>query len=333
MNSIFKNFIIFILIFLGAIYIGYNRFLSKPITHSDKIIEITPGDTFSNLDKKLGVNSFFYKIYLNKNKPDFELQAGKYKIPANSTIKEAIKALNKPALVDEINLTFLEWWNIYDIDDYLTKKWLIKKWDYINYVTSKEKILKLSKFYKFIYPELNTLEGYLYPDTYKIDKNNFKINKLVIKQLDNFEDKVYNKLLTSYTPEKIQEILKLASIVEKEEKNPKNKPIVAWILKKRLNNSWPIWADITVCYPHKLTSQECKMVVSKYIREKNEYNTRTMIWLPKTPIWNPSYETIYATINDKKTPYWYYLHDTKTGQIYYATDNAWHEQNKRLYLR
>ncbi len=333
MSSIFKKFIIFILIFLGAIYLGYNRFLSKPINSNDKIIEIAPWDTFSNLDKKLQVNSFFYKIYLNKNKPDFELQAGKYKIPANSTIKEAIKTLNKPALVDEINLTFLEWWNIYDIDDYLTKKWLIKKWDYINYVTNKEKILKLSKFYKFIYPELNTLEGYLYPDTYKVDKNNFWINKLVIKQLDNFENKVYNKLLTPYDSKKIQEILKLASIVEKEEKNTKNKPIVAWILKKRLNNSWPIWADITVCYPHKLTSEECKMVVSKYIREKNDYNTRTMIWLPKTPIWNPSYETIYATINDKKTPYWYYLHDTKTGQIYYATDNAWHEQNKRLYLR
>ena len=333
MLKVFKKIIIFNIIIITLIYSWYSSFLEKPILKQDKIITIERWDTFSSLWEKLNLNNFYYKIYLNKNKPDFDLQAGKYKINSWATIKEVIESLDKPALVDEIKLTFLEWWNIYDIDDYLTKKWLIKKWEYINYVTNKEKILKLSKFYNFIYPELNTLEWYLYPDTYKIDKNNFAINKLVIKQLDNFENKVYNKILTKYNPEKIQEILKLASIVEKEERSTKNKPIVAWILKKRLNNSWPIWADITVCYPHKLTSEQCKMVVTKYIREKNDYNTRTMTWLPKTPIGNPSYETIKATINDTKTSYWYYLHDTKTGQIYYATDNAWHEQNKRLYLK
>jgi cell division protein YceG involved in septum cleavage len=45
-----------------------------------------------------------------------------------------------------------------------------------------------------------------------------------------------------------------------------------------------IGADITVCYPYRLTGNECKLVVSKYIKDKNEYNTRTMRGLPKTPI-------------------------------------------------
>ena len=94
-----------------------------------------------------------------------------------------------------------------------------------------------------------------------------------------------------------------------------------------------IGADITVCYPHKLTSEECKLVVTKYINQKNEYNTRTMVWLPKTPIGNPSYETVNATLNDKKTPYYYYLHDIKNGNIYYGRTNAEHERNKGLYLR
>jgi UPF0755 protein len=333
MTKLLKIFTLIFFVWLIIIYNNYQNFKTKIITKQEQIITINKWETFNNLAEKLNLDNFYYKIYLNKNKPDFELKAWKYKIEKNSTIKDIINSLDKPAIADEISLTFLEWWNIYDIDEFLEKKWLIKAGEYINYVTNKEKILKLSKFYNFIYPELNTLEWYLYPDTYKIDKNNFWINKLVIKQLDNFENKVYKKILSKYSSEKIQEILKLASIVEKEERSAKNKPIVAWILKKRLNNSWPIWADITVCYPHKLTSEECKMVVSKYIKEKNDYNTRTMIWLPKTPIWNPSYETIFATINDKKTDYWYYLHDTKTWQIYYAVDNAWHEKNKNLYLR
>ena len=94
--------------------------------------------------------------------------------------------------------------------------------------------------------------------------------------LKNFQDKVISQLKKKYSSEKLLEIITLASIVEKEEKNPSEKPTVAGILKKRLNENWMIGADATVCYPHKLTSEECKMVVSKYIEEKNGYNTRTM---------------------------------------------------------
>ena len=71
------------------------------------------------------------------------------------------------------------------------------------------------------------------------------------------------------------------------------------------------------------------MVVSKYIHEKSNYNTRTMIWLPKTPIWNPSFNSINTTLNDKKTEYRYYLHNPKTGKIYYWKTNAEHEANKK----
>ena len=72
------------------------------------------------------------------------------------------------------------------------------------------------------------------------------------------------------------------------------------------------------------------MVISKYINEQSEYNARTMTWLPKTPIWNPSFETIEATLNDKKTSFWFYLHNVKSWKIYYAETNAQHETNKRF---
>ena len=58
---------------------------------------------------------------------------------------------------------------------------------------------------------------------------------------------------------------------------------------------------------------------------------KTKKWLPKTPIWNPSYETIEATLNDKKTEYWYYLHDL-SGKIYYWKTDAEHEANKKNFM-
>jgi cell division protein YceG involved in septum cleavage len=80
----------------------------------------------------------------------------------------------------------------------------------------------------------------LYPDTYKVNINNFKINEFVIKQLETFETKVYNKILKSYDVDTITDVVNLASIVENEEQNPEEKATVAGILKKRLNSSWMI---------------------------------------------------------------------------------------------
>jgi cell division protein YceG involved in septum cleavage len=57
--------------------------------------------------------------------------------------------------------------------------------------------------------------------------DNFKINNLVTKQLDAFESKVYNELLTEINNEDIEKLINLASIVEKEEKNPNEKSTVA----------------------------------------------------------------------------------------------------------
>ena len=325
---LFKLIIWIIVIWWIIIYNKYSNFKTEILVKEPKIIEIKSGETTKDLAKKLNINYYFLKQYLSDTDKKLNLLKWKFQIKQNSKIDDILKSMEKPIPEKQVEIIILEWWNIFDIDDYLAKKWYINKWEYISYVQNPEKIKALTKFYKFLSPDFISLEWFLYPDSYKV-KYPLQINKLVIKQLDNFEEKVYNKILSDKNPEEIYKIVNLASIVEKEEKNPKEKPTVAGILKKRLENNWNIWADITVCYPHNLTSQECKMVVSKYIREKSEYNTRTMTWLPKTPIWNPQFSSINAVVNPKNTPYWYYLHNVKTGKIYYWKTNAEHEANKK----
>jgi UPF0755 protein len=333
-----KAIIIIIFLILWITYKSYLNFKSDILNKQEKIISIKSWENIKSLAQKLDINSDFLKTYLKYNENDFKLIKWNFKISKDAWIEQILKDLKKPIIENEINITILEWWNIFDIDNYLSNKKLIKSWEYISYVESKEKIKKLSDFFPFI-EWLNTLEWFLYPDTYKVISNNFKINVFVIKQLESFEKKVYEKLFLDkewnkkYENNTIEDVVNLASIVEKEEKNIKEKSTVAGILKKRLNSWWMIWADITVCYPYRLTSNECKLVVSKYINEKSEYNTRKMKWLPKSPIWNPSFETIDATLNDKESSYWFYLHDIKTWKIYYARTNSEHERNKRLYLR
>jgi len=151
--------------------------------------------------------------------------------------------------------------------------------------------------------------------------------------LDNFETKVYDKILSSKSSTEVLEIVNLASILEKEEKSDSEKPTVAWILQKRYKDNWMIGADITVCYPHDLTAEACKMELSSHIDEVNEYNTRTKTGLPKTPIGNPQFSSIEAMVNPNKTDNWFYLHNTNTGKIYYAKTNAGHEANKQYLYR
>lgn len=247
------------------------------------------------------------------------------------------------AVIDNLNVhkntvVILEWWNIYDIDNYLYSKKLIQKWEYIKYVEDKNKIIALSNFFEFL-DNQETLEWYLYPDTYYINSSNFKINEFVIQQLEAFEKKVYIQLFIDenwnkkYINDVTHSVINLASIVEKEEKNILEKPVVAWILKKRVKEYWNIWADITTCYPYKFTSKQCSLEISKYINEKSDYNTRFIIWLPPTPISNPSFETIYATLYSQDTNYNYYLHDINTWKIYYAETNTQHNKNKQLYIK
>ncbi len=326
----FKLLVWIILIFWIYIFYSYSNFEKRILIKNNQIINIKSWETLNSFWNKLWLNNFFdnlvYKLYIKYNTPShFKLQAWKYKLKANSTIKDIFHSLNK-AIINTKQITLLEWWNIFDIDEYLTKKWLIKKGEFIKKAEKFDK--KLIKKYPFL-KKAKTLEGFLYPDTYEININTFNIDNFINKLLSTFNKKVYKKYLTSYSSKEIVDLINLASIVEKEEKSKKNKPIVANILKKRWKEWWQIWADITVCYPHKLTSQKCKMVVSKYIKEKSDYNTRTKIWLPKTPISNPNDETIEATINDKKTPYYFYLHNVKTWEIYYAKTNAEHEVNKK----
>lgn len=326
LTRIVKLIIWVLIIFLIIFYINYSSFKKDVLIKNETIIKIETNDTFYNLWNKIQeLDNKYYKIYIKNNIPNYSLKEWSYRINSDSNIQDIINSLEKPIL-EQINVTILEWWNIFDIDEYLSKKWLIKDWEYISYVENPEKIKQLWEFYKFI-KDQKTLEGFLYPDTYSVNTN-FKINNFVIQQLDTFEKKVYNKILTNIDYKTINDLVNLASIVEKEEKNPSEKATVAWILKKRLNSWWMIGADITVCYPYRLTSEECKMVVTKYINKKNSYNTRTKVWLPKTPISNPNYETIFATLNDKKTKYWFYLHNISTWKIYYAETNSEHESNK-----
>lgn len=355
MSKSFKFIIYLFIIVLFFQYLKYNDFKEYQIP-KDTQVTIKSWDTPTKFFKdELGLNKYYLKIsWIPKEVTN--LQKWIYSFSAWDDLQTIIQKLNKWPSVEQISVTFLPWRNIFDIDACLSnpesKKIISKNWEELSCINKKDKNWKTTPIflwliqaweyikearnidnYKEKYSFLSnkySLEWYLFPDTFFINPANYSVESIIEKQLSTFKTKVYDNLLTSKSNTKIDEIIKIASILEREEKSKIQQPTVAWILIKRYNENWMIWADITACYPFEYTDDECRMNLSKHIREKNDYNTRTMYGLPKTPINNPSYDTIFNTINYKTSPYYFYLHNVKTWKIYYWITNEDHNYNKQF---
>ena len=272
------------------------------------------------------------KLYIKNHNVDFsKLEPGNYQFSGNYSKAELVKKILQWSEKDYLRLTILEGRSIYDIDESLAKKWYITAGEYVAFVTDPTIITKYQAKYPFLDNwKLKTLEGFLYPDTYQVDKTKNIIDQLVYTQLENFNTKVRSKVSN---PTNRYTTIILASILEKEERNNENKPTVAGIFLKRLEIWMALDADITLCYGLKTSYANCTpaVIVQKIWDKNNVYNTRAVRWLPPTPISNPTRESINAVLHPQTSDYLYYLHDMQ-GNIHYGSTLEEHNANKAKYL-
>lgn len=168
-----------------------------------------------------------------------------------------------------------------------------------------------NKFIKDIPSKKGTkykLEGYLYPDTYKIYKSS-KPEDLIQKMLDNF-DKKYSALAKSYKGKhSMAEIMTIASMIEREASNMSERPMIAGVIENRLAAKMRLQIDPTVLYTTTNGFYNAKKVYYKDLKVKTVYNTYVMKGLPAGPICNPSDTAIKAAMHPKKHDYLYYRTD------------------------
>lgn len=323
----------------------------------DKSITIEKGDTIQKITDMLPYfTQLKFKWYV-KHHTDLiqSLQPGSYTFSWNYTSETLLDTINRWPQRSFMKVTLLEGWSIYDIDDYLAKRWYISSHDYINYVTSADNIIQLAKKYPFLQQFIDTqpknwsaisLEWLLYPDTYHLSENQPLIPQLIALQLKAFQKKVIDILgsdIASY-PTTLHEqwysfslwlynIVTLASIVEKEERNQKNKPLIAGIFLNRIQKDMRLDADITLCYGLQEWYEQCtpQRIVTSLWDTTNNYNTRQHIGLTPGPIANPSIETIQSVLHFEKTDNMYYLHDSN-WQIWVSSTLDGHNQNKANHL-
>ena len=181
-----------------------------------------------------------------------------------------------------------------------------------------------------------TKEGYIFPDTYQVPKNaSSDVVLTIIKNNQKFVKALQNIKKQTKLTEK--QSLILASLVEREARQPSTREKIAGIILKRYLANWPLDLDASLQYILGYQANEKswwkKELTEEDLKIDSPYNTYKHPGLPPEPICNPSLSSIKAIINaDENTPYWYYLTD-KNGVMHYSVTLEEHEANIRKYLR
>ena len=259
--------------------------------------------------------------------------------------------------VDEYKLTFIEGWTLQDYGVYLEKQGVVDQKDFAKALTTYN-----TKAYQFLtsIPKGFGLEGFLFPDTYRIAKP-ASTDELLSKMLENFYRRVLqvgvnpeteNFIIPSYENIELQsgkkgvtlyQAVTLASIVEKETgrdlstgtDDQKNRLLaerktIAGIFYNRLQQGKPLESDATINF---ITGKNVPAAAASDLKINSPYNTYLYPGLPAGPICNPSASSLEAVFNPIKTEYLYFLHRQPSGDVVYSKTFDEHIANKRRFLR
>jgi UPF0755 protein len=173
-----------------------------------------------------------------------------------------------------------------------------------------------------------SLEGYLYPETYRFPKGlevREVIGIMVDKLREQYGDEDMARMLDLGISE--NEMLTMASIVEKEAMADAERPVIAGVYYNRLRRDYPLQADPTAIYGVKSSREK---ITRNDLARKTPYNTYVNKGLPPGPIACPSIKSIRAALNPADVPYLYFV-SNDDGTHNFSVTLGQHEESVRSY--
>ncbi len=289
-----------IFILLISIYSPYKAFIEHIPVYEETIIDIYPGESINEVFSKITslniVNKLFLKSLIKSNNLNL-IQRGEYDITKKSIKNIIIDMNNGKTVTHKIKIN--EGITIFDLENLIDQSLLINDCSFLKCLESK---------YSFN-------EGILYPDTYYYKKG-MKASSILIKsheRLDNYLDNNMNDKSMNK-----EDILILASIIEKEAGNDEEKLEISGVFLKRLSIDMKLQADPTIIYGL-LPNFDGDIKKSDILNRNNKYNTYMINGLPPTPISISSLSSIDAAINGSPGEYLFFVADSPTSHYFSKT--------------
>ena len=313
---IFCSGIIFLILFLiGIAFFAYYQIKTPLIQEGQEtlfIIEKGQGlkEIAANLEEvELIRSKNWFMTYIFYRGWAAQLQAGEYLLNPSWNISQIAQKIVKGEIISfEVLITIPEGFTLKQIDARLAKAGLIKSGE----LASKTE-----------------LEGYLFPDTYKFNKDT-ELEEIIEIMRENFNTKLDEELKQEIVKQgkTIDQIIIMASLLEKEVPLYEDRQIAAGIFWKRIATNYPLQSCATIAYVLEID----KWIYSIEDTEINSpYNTYQNVGLPPGPISNPGLSAIKAAIYYKTSDYNFFL-SKPDGETVFSKDFEEHKENKAKYL-
>jgi UPF0755 protein len=173
-------------------------------------------------------------------------------------------------------------------------------------------------------------DGQLFPDTYTVARGTSRLAVLELarKKMQSVADKWIKTNLWPKPLKNWNEVITLASIVQKETPLVREMPVVASVYLNRLNKKMRLQADPTVVYAltNKLGDMQGKPLLRSHLKIDNPYNTYKNAGLPPAPIANVGLAAIGAVLNPAETNYLFFVADGRGGHKF-SVDYETHKKN------
>ncbi|MGO2696387.1 endolytic transglycosylase MltG [Bavariicoccus seileri] len=334
-----------LMLIVGVIGYRYVNDALLPVSNDTKTeeIEIPLGTSTSGIANILEENHIIkdariFSIYL-KFQNASEFRAGYYELSPSMTLDQIILTLEKGGSDSSSAEKVLvrEGDTVDQIGDEVADKTSFTKDDFMKAVDDDALFDELLKEYPDLLTDvsktenvMHRLEGYLFPATYDYsDSSDIKdlIKQMVAKT---------NEVMTPYLPKimqseyNVQQILTIASLVEREGVTEEDRQKIAGVFYNRLNTDMMIQSDISVLYA---LGEHKEYVTIKDTQVNSPYNLYLHTGLGPGPFGNPSEQAIAATLNPIDSNYYYFVADISTGKVYFAETYEEHLKLQEEYVK
>ena len=269
-----------------------------------------------------------WKYYGRKDNAASKIQAGIYHVEQGEKISKVVERFaHGDVQTKEFSVTFPEGFTLSQV----AARYADRTGKTAQLFLDEAKVAKYAGKFSFLkdIPGTRNLEGYVFPDTYKITPDDTP-EDVIMRMLGNFDKKVSEGIRDEILKNNrtLDEIVTMASILEKEVQSGKDMAMVAGVLWKRIQDGEGLYVDATLEY---IVEKNGNLTVQDLALD-TPYNTRKYRGLPPTPINNPGLTAILAALRPEASEYYYYL-TAKDGTTIFAKTNDEHNRNKGKYLQ
>ncbi len=304
-----------VIIFIMLLVLYLTLFSAPSNFPSGRLVEIEKGMVLSDISKHLKNSSvikseLLFESFVTIFKGDAGVMSGEYFfVEPLSSWGVAKKVTRGDYGLTPVRITIPEGSTIYDIAHLFEDKFSdFDSVEFLKIVASKE--------------------GYLFPDTY-LFLPNVRAEQVARELEENFElkiDEIKEEIIMF--GKSLNDVVVMASILEKEARTTQTRRMISGILWKRIDIDMPLQVDAVFPY---INGKNTYTLTLKDLKIDSPYNTYKYKGLPIGPISNPGIDSMLAAVNPEGSENLYYLSD-RAGNMYYAEDFDAHRKNKRLYL-